>query len=106
MTATIKEVIEIKPGMAGMKHAPGLVVVFDASAIGKGQPKAGMRVTLSRSDVVDVELVVGEAKSHGIAISLFFEGLTRREIPIGSTLSWKPGARRAPSRKKARATTR
>lgn len=93
MKVEVTETFEIKAGMAGLKHAPGLVVVFDVAQGGSTLPGTGKRVKVTPPRGHDFDLVIGEVKKHGNGRSFFFEGLDRREVPVGSILSW-PGARK------------
>ena len=87
MTVKVKDSFEIKPGMPGTKHVPGVVLVFDAAGI-SGIPQIGSTVKLKPPHGEAYDVVVGESKKHGVGRSLFIEGLTRTDAPVGSSLSW------------------
>jgi hypothetical protein len=93
MKAKITDCFELRAGTNGLKHAPGLVLVFDASGVESAIPKAGSRVHLLQPGGGDLELVIGEVKRHGRARSFFFEGLQRGDAPVGSVLSWSVNQR-------------
>ena len=65
MNVEVIDSFEIKAGMAGLKHAPGLVVVFDASKCGPAIPKAGSRIRAAPRGGSAIDLVIGEVKKHG-----------------------------------------
>ncbi|HUB26595.1 MAG TPA: hypothetical protein VL992_14310 [Tepidisphaeraceae bacterium] len=101
MKVQIIDSFEIKAGMPELKHAPGLVVVFDASGCGAAVPKAGDRVRAARRGGTGIELVIGEVKRHGSGRSFFFEGLNRKDLPVGSSLTWPDGGKSSRRRSKA-----
>lgn len=101
MNVEVTETFEIKAGMTGLKHAPGLIVVFDASKCNSTVPKSGSRIRVSPPRGGGFDLVVGEVKKHGIGRSFFFEGLERREVPVGSILSWSAAKKSKGQRLKA-----
>src|ERR1041384_411408 len=87
MTVTVTDSFEIRAGMTGIKHAPGVVMVFDASNASH-IPRVGATVHLRRPGGHGFDVVIGEVKEHGPARSFYFEGLKLADAPIGSTLSW------------------
>jgi hypothetical protein len=87
MEVRVTDSFEIRAGMPGIKHAPGVVLVFDATGVG-GIPKPGATVQLTPPNGVPLDVVVGEVKKHGPGRSFFVEGLTPMDAPIGSKLSW------------------
>lgn len=87
MTVKVKDSFEIKPGMPGIRHAPGVVLVIDAAGI-NNIPQIGSTVKLKPPHGQAYDVVVGESKKHGLGRSFFIEGLTRTDAPIGSSLSW------------------
>jgi hypothetical protein len=101
MKVGVTDSFEVKAGMAGLKHASGLVVVFDASQRGAKMPKAGSRIRAARNGGGAIDLIVGEVKRHGIGRSFFFEGLSRQDVPIGSVLSWPHGKKTSVRRPRA-----
>jgi hypothetical protein len=101
MKVEVIDSIEIRAGMTGLKHAPGLVVVFDATHCGPTIPKVGSRIRALRRGAGAIDLVIGEVKKHGSGRSFFFEGLNRHDVPIGSSLSWPDSKKATVRRSKA-----
>jgi hypothetical protein len=87
MTFKVTDSFEIRPGMTAITHAPGVVVVFDAAGHEQQVPTAGSRVRLVRPDGDAIDAVVSEVRAHDTARSLYFEGLTKMDAPIGTTVS-------------------
>jgi hypothetical protein len=90
MKVTIRDTIEIRRGITGTSHVPGLVVVFDPIA-GKRMPGVGVAIELHRPTGV-IEVVINEVKKLGRSRSFFFAGLTKVDAPIGSVLAWADSA--------------
>jgi hypothetical protein len=87
MNVRVKDSFEIKPGMPGTKHAPGVVLVFDVA--GKADiPRPGSTIQLKPPHGHPYEVVVGASKKRGLGRSFFIEGLTRADAPVGSSLRW------------------
>ena len=101
MNVSVTDSFEIKPGMPGITHAPGVVVVFDAPPKGGGLPSAGEVIRLKRKGVAEVDVMVGEVKTFQNTVTFYLEGLTRGDAPIGCVLAWpdQPGARKGSSRR-------
>jgi len=68
-----------KPGVV-----PGLVVVLAGYPDRQPRRHVGKVATLTRPDGSSLRAAVAEAKDHGPTISLFFPGLSKVDIPIGS----------------------
>jgi len=88
METKVVDCFEIKPGMAGTKHAPGVVVVFDGAVCSADRwPAVGTRITIHTLKG-QTTTTVGELKRHGTGVSLFFAGLKSDVVPIGSVIEW------------------
>jgi hypothetical protein len=102
MTVTVTDSFEIRPGMAGTSHAPGVIVVFDPSRFGQNVPSLGTRMTVRSPDGRVVPTVLGELKHHGRGMSFFFADLTTNDAPIGSEIQWQEIV--APKRMRSKAS--
>jgi hypothetical protein len=100
MKLKIHDRIEIKPGMHGIKHAPGLVIVVDIAGHGASAPQVGDVVQIQREGKADLKLIVGETKKHGPGRSFYFEGVTRLDVPADSIFSWEPPKHRRKRRRR------
>jgi hypothetical protein len=78
---------DIRPGMPGIKHVPGVILVFEAAGI-RPLPKPGDKVQITPPDAGAKRVVIGEVKKHGTGRSIFIEGLTRFDAPIGTIITW------------------
>jgi len=88
MTVRITDSFEIRPGMPGTDHEPGLVIVFDGSDCAQQVPGPGLQVRLAEPGGRVVEATVTEVKRHGRGVSFFLPRLTRADVPVGSEVSW------------------
>jgi len=86
----INDRIEIKPGMRGMKHAPGLILIVDFTAHEERPPHVGEIVRIVRAGLRDLSLKVGETKKHGSGRSFYFEGVTPADVPADAIFCWEP----------------
>jgi len=88
METKVVDSFEIKPDMAGSKHAPGVIVVFDGAVCSADRwPAVGTRITI-HTLTGQTTTIVGEIKRHGAGVSLFFAGLNSHLVPIGSVIEW------------------
>jgi hypothetical protein len=88
MTTTITDSFEIRPEF-GIDHEPGVVVIVPAPDPHEAAPGVGTRMRLRPAIGSPRWVVVGETKSHGPGISLFFANLSAADAPIGSELEWQ-----------------
>ena len=82
----VKDSFEIKPDHR-TGHDAGLVVVLDTRATCEVQKLSGKLATIRMPSGKVLQLPIDEAKEHGPVNSLFFKGLTRKDIPINSEIS-------------------
>jgi len=88
----ITESFEIK-SEHGLSHAPGVVVIFEVQK-NTAIPTVGAQVELRRPGSEPISVPVGEIKDHGsraawrVGKSFFFQGLTLKDVPAGTKLSW------------------
>ena len=82
----IKETFEIKPEHR-TGHVTGLVVVLDGLASADVKMLTGRLATIRMPSGNVLQVPIDEAKDHGPVHSLFFKGLTRKDIPDGSEIS-------------------
>ena|SRR6266446_2896747 len=82
----VKDTFEIKPEHHS-GHVAGLVVVLDTLATSEVEKLSGRLVTIRIPSGKVLQLPIDEAKEHGPVNSLFFKGLTRKDIPINSEIS-------------------
>lgn len=69
-------------------HAPGVAAVLDAFPSPSPGVYVGKVATIRRPDGGGVSRVeVGDARDHGVTISLFFAGLGLEDVPIGSEIT-------------------
>jgi hypothetical protein len=93
----IKDVFEIKEKYnAG--HDPGLVVVLDALTARNPEVLAGFIPTVQTPSGEALHLSIDEAEEHGSVNSLFFKGLVREDIPVGSSITIAPERVREPKK--------
>ena len=89
MQTKIVDSFEIKKGMVGTMHAPGVIVVFDGAVCTADQwPVIGTHLTIYTLAGPAMKAVVGERKLHGNGVSLFLDGLTTAAVPVGSVIEW------------------
>lgn len=67
-------------------HAIGLVVVLDRKATEEAHSLTGRPVQVSRPNGSILHLMVDEAKDHLAATSLFFRGISIKDVPILSQI--------------------
>jgi len=89
MKARISDRFAITSDIVGIDHAPGVVVIVDAADLAGCLPRVGAKMTLHSSGGQARSVIVGETKSHGAGISLFFANLSTLDVPIGSELEWQ-----------------
>ncbi|MEJ7636469.1 MAG: hypothetical protein WKF75_00390 [Singulisphaera sp.] len=72
----------------GASHIPGVVAILESFLPTEPQALVGRQVRIrTASGRVFSERVRG-VREHGTTISLFFEGLTKVDIPIGSHIEF------------------
>jgi hypothetical protein len=92
MEAVVKETIEVCGRVAQDYGAVGLVVVFDLPRTGE-EPRRGDVVVLIRPDGWLRSMRAGETQENGgSGRSLFLEGMSKDQVPIGTRLSWGSAA--------------
>jgi hypothetical protein len=92
MEAVVKDTIEIRGRVASDYGAPGLVVVFDLPRLAE-EPRRGDVVVLLRPDGWLRSMRAGETQEHGGAgRSLFLEGISKDQVPIGTRITWGSAA--------------
>ncbi len=101
-SATVKDVIENR-GRFSKVPPPGLVVIFEWPSSRGWLPLAGDQVELAAEGREPVTRPTHDLKDHGPSVSLYFIGLTRADVPIGSKVTWSRD-RHVPRREAARGT--
>ncbi len=81
----IVETIAMKEGM-GIVLAPGLVVILESFPSADPQAFVGREVRLLTPEGGDSSRRIAAIRDHGTTISVFFPGLTRAEVPVGSRI--------------------
>lgn len=81
----IVETIAMKEGL-GIGHAPGLVAILLSFPSADPQSFVGREVRLLTPEGGDSSRRIAAVRDHGTTISVFFPGLTRAEVPLGSRI--------------------
>jgi len=84
----VVDAIEIKPSH-GLPHASGVAAVLDAFPAVAPRDYVGRTVHIRTPAGSELTAKVGDVRDHRTTISLFFEGLTRSDVPIGSRLEFE-----------------
>lgn len=88
MEARVSDNFEIKDRVALEYGATGVVVVLQFDGV-IDSPEPGTPVLVMRSDGWMRRATTGEVKSHSQNTrSIFLNGLTQSDVPIGSRLRW------------------
>jgi len=81
------DTIEMKRSL-GITHAPGVVAVLDAFPSADPQSFIGRGVRISTPAGRERTARVEGVRDHGTTISVFFGGLTRADLPVGSRIEF------------------
>jgi hypothetical protein len=85
----IKDLVEIKEEYK-TGHEPGLVVVLDTLIPQDPADLVGRVAEILTPTKGRMRSPIQDAKNHGTATSLFFRGLVREDIPLGSEVVIAP----------------
>jgi hypothetical protein len=84
----VTDAFEIRPGMTGIEHAPGVVVCFDAKGFETEVPTAGAMIGLRKLNGETIDVAISEVKWFETTCTLYLEGLGLSDAPVGSELTW------------------
>ena len=85
MKATLTDCIDVKGRVAVEYGATGVIAIFSTDESG---PKVGDALLVVRPDGWMIRATVRDAKPHPQAYGVFLADLTKRHVPVGSTLRW------------------
>jgi hypothetical protein len=85
----IKDLFEIKEEYK-TGHEPGLVIVLDTLIPQDPTDLVGRIAEIQIPTKGNIRLPIQEVQHHGTATSLFFPGLARENIPLGSEIVIAP----------------
>lgn len=81
----VLDAFEAKPSY-GPGVESGVVAVLDDFSYRDAETLVGMGVTIAIPSRDEIRATIADTRDHGATISLFFMGLTRQDVPIGSTI--------------------